>query len=221
MEQNIEYVEKLLKINIPNKELYEKVMNSISDYYEMKKLKISINNNNIVINGKKKKDFLNIEIIPGTIILKKTEYDGKFKEHLIIKYEGYKTTIYEKKLNQYIYGGTKEISSTSTKIKKRIYNNGELIFISEINDEISSNINNENVFTYTEINRIDKNTAIKFNNSLEESGMYISYEICDKYDEPLYDDSKNDHNYYYTGFNKITSEEYYNLLNGKQKTITK
>ena len=129
--------------------------------------------------------------------------------------------IFDKELTNYVYSYTKNISSTYARVKKKTYINGELVFESELTEEIGADIYSKVTFDYTETNRINKNTALKVIASLENHNKISNYQISYDYDELYYDDRKNKQNVYINRFKNISSEEYYELLNGKQKTIKK
>lgn len=224
MKIDIDAVTKCLRYNIPNEELFYKIFNELINYYENHKLKIIYEGNNVLLTGinkKDKKDFLSLRINPGTIDFSISRWNGHNQEQLTIIYTGYKTIIFDKELTNYVYSYTKNISSTYARVKKKTYINGELVFESELTEEIGADIYSKVTFDYTETNRINKNTALKVIASLENHNKISNYQISYDYDELYYDDRKNKQNVYINRFKNISSEEYYELLNGKQKTIKK
>lgn len=224
MKIDIDAVTKCLRYNIPNEELFYKIFNELINYYENHKLKIISEGNNVLLTGinkKDKKDFLSLRINPGTIDFSISRWNGHNQEQLTIIYTGYKTIIFDKELTNYVYSYTKNISSTYARVKKKTYINGELVFESELTEEIGADIYSKVTFDYTETNRINKNTALKVIASLENHNKISNYQISYDYDELYYDDKKNKQNVYINRFKNISSEEYYELLNGKQKTIKK
>lgn len=217
---NIEQLQKYLQYNIPNSELYDEfnkeLISSIED------LKITTNLNEIVAiatNKKTKNDFLYLNAKPGKINFLIYNWNGNYKENIIIEYNNYKTTIIIKEQTDVVFSKTNNLCFTDIKIISKTYNNGELIEESKLLETLNYKDDEKNKVNYTIINRIDKTSAIKKEVNIDKNKKLVCYRLSNNYIEPYFNDISNNNNAFVTTYHNISTDQYNQLLNGKQKTI--
>lgn len=218
---NIQELELYLIQNIPNKEILSMLFSDLNYYFGKQTLNVSIDEEKIIGSIKtNEKEFFDIKLMPGELDFLISKLNGNSQYHLTIKYDNCKTIVTIKELSQYVYPDGR-FSSTDIRTNNKIYHNYELVYENEIYQETNSNLDAENVFRYTETNRIDKKRAIVHNTSLIGDKLVASYGMTNDYEGLYFDSSKNREIYHISKYYKISEDEYDEILNSKQKTITK
>lgn len=222
-----------LNEKLTNQELYDYIIEKISEATTEKEMKLEFTKNSIKITEKKNNDKFQITFEPSIIDFSKitTEYEcwnNSHKEQKKISFEQDRTKVKEIEATVYVTE-TEQINSIQKRVKEKEYLSNQLIYSHKFESETSIDISKNRCGSTEEIIYILPNkSAVKMICTTGEEDYFgqegINYYKTEYCDEPNFNTREQNKGIYGYGMSNSTNEEFQEFItlwNNECKGIAK